>query len=287
MRTTPTITDRIGDATFRGIVRVAMAMPYERRVAFLGGVVSRILGPPLGYSKRIRENLSLVMPNLDELQIQKIIRGSTNNMGRTLAEMYSGEEFISRCAETEITGPGLAILDKAHADGNSVVLITGHFGNYDVPRAALIRRGFKIAALYRPMNNSLFNEHYLEAMKRIGPAFPRSKGGTTGLVRHLKKGGMAELLIDQHFRAGVDLKFFGHKAVTSVVPAQLALKYDAPLVPMYGIRKADGINFDIVVEDPIEPSDPETMTQALNDSLEVRTRKNMEQWLWVHRRWRD
>lgn len=252
----------------------------------MGAAVSRVIGPLMGYSKRVRANVNLVMPDMEEADIKALIRGTTDNVGRTIAEMYSGKEFTDRCAAMAISGPGLKALEDSKAAGKGAVLITAHFGNYDAPRAALIGRGYNIAALYRPMNNRVFNEHYLQAMQSIGPTFPRSKGGTTGLVRHLKNGGMAEFLIDQYFPKGEDLTFFGHPAKTSTVPAELSLRYDVPLVPMYGVRKPDGVGFDLVLEAPIEKSDARTMTQALNDSLEALTKSHMPQWMWVHRRWR-
>jgi len=66
----------------------------------------------------------------------------------------------------------------------------------------------------------------------------------------------------------------------------MALKYGAPLVPIYGERMEDGENFRIIIDLPVPPSDPETMTQALNDSLSARVRVRPEQWFWLHRRWK-
>lgn len=286
MRTETTLTDRISDAGFRALMAMARALPYPRRVAFMGSVMRTVIGPVAGFPRRIRKNLASTCPDLGPKEVERIVQGSIDNMGRTIVEIYSGNEFAERCAAMEVRGPGLAILEDAHSRRQPVVLITGHFGNYDAPRAALIARGFDIAGLYRPMNNALFNRHYVDAMTAIGPAFPRDTRGTTGLVRHLRKGGMAEFLIDQHYSRGTELTFFGRPAMTSVVPAELSLRYKAPLVPMYGIRQPDGLSFDLIVEAPIPPSDAVTMTQALNDSLEALTRSHMEQWMWVHRRWK-
>jgi KDO2-lipid IV(A) lauroyltransferase len=66
----------------------------------------------------------------------------------------------------------------------------------------------------------------------------------------------------------------------------MARKYGAILVPIYAVRRLDGLSFDIHVEAPIPHTDNEQMTQALNDSLEVRVRANPDQWLWTHRRWK-
>ena len=107
------------------------------------------------------------------------------------------------------------------------------------------------------------------------------------MVRHLRKGGMVSILNDINAHDGVPLEFFGHPALTSLSAAELALKYGAPLVPVWGIRKPDGLDFEIVFEAPIEHSDPLTMTREFNRRLEAIIRKHMDQWFWIHRRWKD
>ena len=96
---------------------------------------------------------------------------------------------------------------------------------------------------------------------------------------------MVGVVLDQSMGDGAILRFFGHEALTALSPAEMALRYNALVVPTYGIRRPDG-GFDMVIEAPIPHSDPETMTQALNDSLEAQVRLHMDQWLWTHRRWK-
>jgi KDO2-lipid IV(A) lauroyltransferase len=106
------------------------------------------------------------------------------------------------------------------------------------------------------------------------------------MVRFLRGGGILGLLIDQRMQQGAKLSFFGHEALTALSAAELALKYDALLLPVYAIRQENGLDFDILVESPIPPGPPEAMTQALNDSLEALVRAHPGQWLWIHRRWK-
>jgi KDO2-lipid IV(A) lauroyltransferase len=167
-------------------------------------------------------------------------------------------------------------------------MVTGHFGNYEATRAALVARGMNIGGLYRDMSNPYFNAHYVKTMEAFGgPVFPKGRRGTAGFVRHLKEGGQLVLLFDQHVAAAPVLEFMGHPAHTAVSAAELALRYDALLIPFYGIRQPDGLSFDCVVEAPVPHSEPDRMTQALNDSLTARARAHPEQWFWVHRRWRS
>ena len=283
----PTLPDRLTDAAFRVVLALARALPYERRVPLAGWIVSRLVAPLAGWRRRIRENLALVCPDLPPGEVRRLVRAVPDNVGRTMIELYSGDDFLARVRDLPIAGPGAGALAAAHAAGRPVILATGHFGNYDVARAAFIARGYRVGALYRPMKNPLFNAHYLDAISTIGtPLFPRGKPGMAAMVRFLKSGGMLGLLMDQHMRHGAATTFFGHTAFTATSAADLALRYGAEIVPVYGVRRDDGINFDIVTEAPIPRSDPETMTQAINDSLERIARRHMDQWFWIHRRWK-
>ena len=106
------------------------------------------------------------------------------------------------------------------------------------------------------------------------------------MVRHLRKGGLVGMLIDQRMRHAERLEFFGKGAKTALSAAELALKYNCLLVPIYGVRQPDGLSFELLIEPPIPHSTPEVMTQALNDSLEAITRRHLDQWFWIHRRWK-
>ena len=78
----------------------------------------------------------------------------------------------------------------------------------------------------------------------------------------------------------------GRSAKTALSAAEMALKYNCLLVPTYGVRHKNGNDFDLIIEDPIPHSDAKSMTQALNDSLAAQVRANMDQWFWIHNRWK-
>lgn len=285
-RDKPSFTDHLSNAAFSLVMRRLMRLPYDRRIPAGGRLLTR-LAPVLGYSRRIRANLALACPDLSEPEVNRLVREVPDNIGRCLAEMYSGEEFLARIRDVVPEGPGAAHLAHLRDTGRPCVLVTGHFGNYDVMRGALVAQGYPIGALYRPMNNSLFNEHYLEVIHRISePLFARDRRGMSSMIRHLKSGGMIGLAADQYFRKGAVLQFFGQPAPSPLSSAELALKLGVDMMPIYSIREPDGLSFRIEVEAPIPHTTAEEMTQISNDSLEAQVRKNMDQWLWIHRRWR-
>ncbi len=281
----------ITDRALRGAIAAALALPYRRRVPAAGWAFANLLAPLAGYRTRIRDNLALVRPDLGPAEVDRLCREVPDNVGRAVIEIYSGADFMAEAARSPLVGPGVATLEAAARARRPAVLVSGHFGNYDAPRAALISRGMPVGALYRPMTNPYFNTHYVAAMSRHAadpdtPIFERGRRGMAEMVRHLKRGGMLGILMDQRMVQGARLTFFGQPAMTALSAAEMALKYDTLLMPVYGIRRPDGIGFDIHCGDEVRPSTPAAMQQALNDSLEAMVRAHMGQWLWVHRRWR-
>lgn len=275
------------NAALVSLIRVSLLLPYATRVRFMGRVVQYVIGPLAGYRKRAMNNIAAIYPDMPAPAREKLANGCLNNAGRTFIENYSAVDFPARVANNPLTGPGWPALQQANAEGRPVVLVTGHFGNYEAVRAALVARGLPIGGLYRNMSNPYFNAHYVKTMQRFGgPVFAQGRKGTAGFVRHLKSGGQLVLLFDQHVFGAPVLDFLGTPAHTAVSAAELALRYDALLIPFYGIRQADGLSFETTLEAPIPHSDPETMTQALNDSLGARIAAHPDQWFWVHRRWR-
>ncbi len=271
----------------RGVIGVLLLLPYAWRVPLCGAFFARVIAPLAGYRRRIRDNLAKIFPQMPAQDVARMCRTVPDNVGRTVIELYSGAEFSARVAQAPIRGPGLAALEAARAKGQPVLLVTGHFGNYDASRAALIARGFNVGGLYRPMTNRYFNAHYVAAISAIGtPLFARGREGMAGMIRFLRAGGMLGIVQDQHMNKGVVLRFFGHEAKTALSAAELALKYGALLVPTYAIRAENGLDFDILVDAPVPHSDAMTMTQALNDHLEAHVRAHLDQWFWIHKRWK-
>jgi len=268
---------------------VGMALPYAWRVRGMGWIAARVFAPLAGYRARVRANLALVCPDMPEAEVARVVREVPDNATRTLVEIFSGDEFLDHAARAPVIGAEwLDEIEKAQAAGRPVMLVSGHFGNYDVARGFFARRGYRVGGLYNPMSNPYFNARYVTAIAGISqPVFPRGRQGMGQMLRFLKGGGMLGILIDQHMSRGAPLRFFGHRALTALSAGEMALKYNALVVPVYGRRLPDGLNFELIIEPPIPHTTPEEMTQALNDSLEARVRADMSQWLWIHRRWRN
>lgn len=268
-------------------IRLSRMLPYRWRVPFAGWLTARVIAPLAGYNRRVRNNLAMICPALPAAEVARIMRGATDNAGRNMIELYS-PEFSARARRSAVVGPGLPTIRVARAANRPVIFVTGHFGSFNAARMAMIEQGFEMGVFYRPMANRPFNAHYIQAMARLSePMFEQGRRGMIQMVRHLRGGGVVAILNDLNALDGLPLEFFGRPALTSLASAEMALKYDAPLVPVWGRRLENGLDFEIIAEREIPHSDPLTMTREFNRRLEARVRADMDQWFWIHRRWKD
>lgn len=281
------ISDLAPYVVFLAFVGALNLLPYGLRVRLGGFVFARLVAPLAGYRRRIEDNLRLIFPAMSEAQRADVTAATSRNIGRMAMELLSPKGLRQRALAAPVSGPGWDAMQEAKAENRPIILVSGHFGNYDVIRAGTIAHGFRVGGIYRALNNPYFNRYYLRNISTIGtPLFERGRRGLGEMVRFLRGGGTVAMLIDQHMHKGEPLDFMGQTAMTALSAAEMALKYDALLVPCYGIRRDDGLSFDAVFEAPIPHTNAVEMTQALNDSLQARIEQNIDQWFWIHRRWK-
>lgn len=265
-----------------------MLVPYTRRVPLMGWIMAHVICRLTGYRKRAATHLQMVYPQLSVSARADLAIAVCDNFGRTLIENYSWKDFDAYLSESVAQGPGLDALAAADKAGRPVIFVTGHIGNHEAPRHVLTRTGLTIGGLYRPMANSYFNDHYALTMSSWGgPVFAQGRQGTIGFAKHLRAGGKATLLFDVASAGGINIPFMGHPARTATSAADLAIRLNAVVIPYFGIRRPDGLRFDIYVEAPIESGTPESMMREMTRRLEARIDATPEQWFWVHRRWKQ
>ena len=227
-----------------------------------------------------------MFPDMKRSERAKLGQEMGRHMGRTLFEIYHDAEFQTQHQKFRVSGPGLDALKKAQAAGKGAIIVSGHFGQWEAVRAALKMHGLESGAVYRPHKNRHYERRIRTGIEAGGrPILATGRVGTRALVQHLRKGGIISILLDEKYAEGVRLPFLGLDALTSLSAAQLALRYDLPMVPAYGTRIEDGNAFRVDFEAPIPHTDSVTMTRAFNDSLSARIMANPDQWYWMLRRW--
>jgi len=269
---------------------VAMRGIFERlsldRGASIAAATMRPLSPAL--RKRATANLRLAMPGLEEAEYRRIVTGMTDHLTRVLIEYLHLAEL--RDTPDRIAVTGIEHLEDARARGRGALLVTGHLGNWEAIRAACARVDWTPALLYRAFNTVAVDEEGQRRMRALdAPVFHKGKRGTLGLLRHVRRGGVAMILCDQRFAGAPPVPFFGLPAKTSLAPVQIAQEYGAALLPARGIRRGRESAFDVTIGAPLAPGKGddaaiETMTE-INGLLESWIRETPEQYFWLHNRW--
>lgn len=235
---------------------------------------------------RFNREAKRVFPNMKRRARAKLGQDMGRHMGRTLFEIYHDAEFQTQHHKFSASGPGLVALKEAQAADKGVIIVSGHFGQWEAVRAVIKMHGLESGAVYRPQKNRHYERRLLAGIEAGGkPILATGRVGTKALVRHLRGGGIISILLDEKYSEGVRIPFLGHDALTSLSAAQLALKYDLPMIAAYGIRTEDGNAYRVEFEAPIPHTDAITMTRAFNDSLSARIMTDPEQWYWMLRRW--
>ncbi|APX24201.1 MAG: lauroyl acyltransferase [Rhodobacteraceae bacterium] len=279
--------DWLTDRVARGLIATALALPHRTRVRLMGWLLRRVVGPLAGYRQRAMENLAHVWPDMPEAERRRIAEAACDNAGRTMIENYDVAGLLDRMKDAKVSGAGLPEIERARAEGRPVLFVTGHYGNFEAPRAALVARGWRIGGLYRPMANPFFNAHYAANMHSLSdPVFEQGRRGTMGLLRHIREGGMGVLLFDVYSSDGTPIDFLGQPAPTLSSTAEIAVKTGALFVPFFGVRQPDGVSFEAVFEAPIPHGDPVEMMREATRRLEARIAEDPGQWFWLHRRWK-
>jgi KDO2-lipid IV(A) lauroyltransferase len=262
-------------------------VPLARR-SLLGG---RLIGFAAqifpSVRKRIQVNLKLIFPDMSGAERVSLGHRNAVTMGRTLTEILFNEDQLTEHDPFDVSGNGLEAVHSAKAEGRGLIFVSGHFGQWDAARIYLKEQGLEVGAIYRPNNNPYYEPHFLRGIEAAGkPIFARGPEGLKAMIRHIRSGGWVAILADQHLDEGAVLPFLGRPSYTTLSPAQMALRYNAALVPVFGVRDDVAGRVRIVFEEPIPPTTAEEMMTDFNARLEAQIRAHPEQWLWAHRRWK-
>ncbi len=264
---------------------VLRLLPLDAASA-LGGFISRNIGPFMRAHETARKNLAMAFPDLPEEKRREIIAGMWDNLGRTAAEM---PHLIGVSLMRRINATGLENLPKP---GQGAIFISGHLGNWEITYPIAHAHGIPTVLIYRHINNPFIDRMVGNIRARHSTdRFSKSSGGSIRMLRAIKSGESLAMLVDQKMNEGIPVPFFGRPAMTAPAVAQLALRYDLPIIPARVVRTG-GCHFEGTLYPPLtyektgdEEKDALAIMTAINALLESWIREHPEQWFWVHQRW--
>ena len=259
-------------------------LPLDASTGSAAGA-ARVLGKGL-FRPRAERNLRFAMPELDAKARDPILDEMFECFARTALEYRHLRRMIEE--EDRIRVDGVEHLLAAREAGKGAVIVTGHLGNWEPIRIAAYRAGWPMALIYRAFNNPLFDADARRMMQVLdAPVLHKGRRGAMGLLRHVRAGGVAMILVDQRFTKAPLIPFFGHPALTAVSAAEIAQGFGAKLLMARGIRRGRSSLFSVSFTPPLEVADrtPVEVMGEVNDRLEAWVRETPGQYFWLHNRW--
>ena len=261
----------------------------------LGIKISRIIfafifsffGPLFKSKKVISKNIQIFSRNIIKTEKNKIIDSMWKNYGKTFIE-YIFLDFFQKNTLIEIKGE--KNLSNIIKKNRPVIFVSGHFANFELMSMEITKRSIELATIYRPLNNIFLNP-LMEYLRKKYVCKNQIKKGINGVreaIGFIKKNYSIALMIDQRVSEGESINFFGQPALTTTLPAQLALKYNLEIVPVF-IQRLKNDKFIIEFQEGINPKsfgNKLKITSQLNEILEKMIARNPGQWIWTHNRWK-
>jgi KDO2-lipid IV(A) lauroyltransferase len=279
----------------RGLNLVGRVMPRGAITPLgraIGGAAYHVMPR---YRKVARANLLRAYGDeWDESRRETVARQSFQHMGLTAIEFFLRQPGISgEDVEREVRFVGQEHYEEVFARGSGAILVTAHYGNWEMMGPRLIRAGYRVGAVSRTADDPGLERMIEEIRTRCGlQQIPRRQAARQGLAA-LRRNEILAILLDQNtMEGGVFVPFFGLPASTATGPAVFALKTGAALVPTFCIREADR-TFTMKAWPPIYPeptgdraADTLRLTAAVTRAIEMQIRERPEQWCWFHNRWK-
>jgi Kdo2-lipid IVA lauroyltransferase/acyltransferase len=276
---------RLEAIALSGFFKLCRWLPLDVASA-LGGEIGRLIGPFFSAHKTAQKNIAFVYPDMSKKHINRLTGRMWEHLGRVGAEYASlpGTRITSR-----VTASGIENLPKP---GESALFFSGHVGNWELLSSIAYDRGVDLTLVYRHTNNPQVDQ-IIADIRRSHASDLIAKGlrGGIKILSALKRGGSVAMLVDQKLNNGISVPFFGREAMTSPAIAEIALKYDIPIIPARVIR-TQGAYFEGTIYPPLRiektgdhKQDVLRVMSQINEVLEGWIRETPEQWFWVHRRW--
>ncbi|MCA9728043.1 MAG: lysophospholipid acyltransferase family protein [Candidatus Eisenbacteria bacterium] len=273
---------------------VLLAVLGERGATALGTLLGRIAFDLLRIRRRVTlENLRHAFPEWSEPERLSVARLAYRHFGIVFLELARLSRYSPSEIRARIRIPDEAGLAAALAHGRGAVLLTGHFGNWEMLGGALAALGHPIWVTVATQRNPWVDRYVTQTREATGMHVLKVEDGGLAIARQLRKNHLVAFVADQDAgRRGVFVPLFGRPASTALGPVRFARMQRCPIISGFAVRQADG-SYQIelppvrhVREDlPPEEADRIALEELARD-LESAVRRHPEQWFWMHRRWK-
>ena len=245
-------------------------------------------GPIFRSNKIAEKNLKIIDHKISNDEIKKIIENMWKNYGITFIEYIYLKYFHKNNSYVNIKDEGNLL--QIIKENKPVIFVSGHFANFELMSMEITKKGIPLATVYRPLNNFFLNP-FMEFLRKkyiCKNQIKKGIGGVRESIDYLKKKNSIALMIDQRVSEGEKIEFFNKSAFTTTLPAQLSIKFNIDILPVYIERDKEN-NYKIEFQKRIQPKDFANkldLTKKLNRVLEKMVVRNLYQWILTHNRWK-
>ena len=269
------------------------------KTADLFGRITRLIGPALREQRIGRANLTAALPEKSPEEIETILAGVWDNLGRLGAEfahldhIWEHDPAHPELSRIEIQQRTHELFAQLRLDGKPALIFFCHLGNWELPAVAAVAHGLDAAILFRRPNSASANR-IIEELRQVkmGTLIPAGRDAPLRLAEALQKGQHVAIQVDQWFTNGVEVTFFGRKTKANPTLARLLRQIECPIHGVRIIRLPDN-RFRAELSEEVPPVrdaagqiDIQGTMQAVTSVVEGWVREYPDQWLWLHRRWR-
>jgi KDO2-lipid IV(A) lauroyltransferase len=248
------------------------------------------------HRQRALDNIAASFPDLPEKQRRKLARESMHQFFALFVEVVFTPrqlrlETLARHVDLSDFSRTLRLLLDEH---RGMMMLTGHYGNWEVLGYVLGLLGFETTSVARPLDNKHINAWLLNVREEQGQKIVDKKGATPDITAAMDRHGTLGFIADQDAgKKGLFVDFFGRPASTYKSIGLVAMQYEVPIVVGFARRRRGKFEFEVGIEDVIEPIDwqdqPDPLryiTQRYTKAIEQFVSAAPGQYLWVHRRWK-
>jgi Kdo2-lipid IVA lauroyltransferase/acyltransferase len=259
----------------------------------LGGWMGRHVFSRLAPNRTARANLKAAFPEKSEAEIVSILTGMWDNLGRTVAEYPHLRRFDKLGPSARIEVDGVEHIRDAVDSGKGVMFLSAHLGNWEMMPITAEQLELDGASVVRHPNNPYVARWIAHQRATSGPKAQIGKhSGARRVFAQLRASKAIYMLVDQRNDEGIAVNFFGRPALTTSVPAALAMKTGARILIAGNRRKGRSARFEVTIRPGPEfhstgdeTADTRLLTERITAQVEAIIRSDPSQWLWIHRRW--
>lgn len=240
-------------------------------------------------------NLKLAFPDKSEAERKRILRNCFRSLGRQLGEFSQIRRLSSEELCRRVRCEGLEHLAGALAEGRGVLMATGHLGAWELTALMLSAHGYPLSFLARRIDNPRVERLVEGTRSRFGNRSIDKRTASRAMLRVVNEGGILGALVDVNMleHEGIFVDFFGVPASTTFTLAKLALRTNAPVVPIFAPFEEEEQSFVVRVLPPLKfertgdaQADTAQLTAKITSAIEGNIRRYPDQWLWIHKRWK-